>query len=230
MRSALWHGHSKTRRVCGNPREDIADGRLSPVVKPARLRIRFFVFGADGGVGQDECLVLRNVGVVPAAKAPLFVRLIVVTTDELLHLGTVKQAVDIVIVPHDVCGRLPAFLLQAEFRRNRLKLFNKRIARQIARHRECSVIDDFNTGGRVVVSPGADVLGDIWRDRIETSFQQNTVLEIGHGVGKGIVKKLYSSAAVAAGRVIESCIAFDLFDPVLCGWFLRANRKSPDGF
>src|SRR4051812_7678699 len=91
--------------------QDLLEIRWFAVVEAGARGERLGVSLARGLVRQHECLVLRDVQIVVAAKALLLMRHILRGSDEILHLLAPQQAIDIVVVAHEGEGRLAAVLL-----------------------------------------------------------------------------------------------------------------------
>ena len=125
------------------PRSGTAtQGRSVAVVERAADRVRLVVKVARFRRTQNEGLVFRDVGIVTLTESPGLVLLIGVRANEVLNFRALEQGVDIVVVPHELNGRVTAFLLSTEFRRDRLQLFYEGVAGIIAEDALCPVVND----------------------------------------------------------------------------------------
>ena len=106
-------------------------------------------------------------------------RVIVGRADERLHLGALEQAVDIVIVPHEIDRKFLRRLLLPEFCRDGLELLDEGVARVIASDGLYPVVDDRHFVGCIIIEPRADILFVIRGHVIETEFQQDARLKPG---------------------------------------------------
>jgi hypothetical protein len=96
--------------------QDFVETGLGSIVESGAFGEGLCVLASGLGIGQDKGLVFGDIGLVALAKALSLVRPVSVAADEGLHFGTPEQAVDIVIVPHEVEREFFRRLLLAEFR------------------------------------------------------------------------------------------------------------------
>ena len=82
--------------------ENLVECRRGAVVKRTRILVSLCVGPAGCFVAQDEGFVLRDVLIVAAPEALRLVRLVGFGADERFHFGALKQAVDIVVMAHEI--------------------------------------------------------------------------------------------------------------------------------
>ncbi len=90
--------------------------RLRFIVKWARLIERSGICLANHRIAEQKSLVFSQVRIVGPTKPFSLVFGIVLRADEVSYLGHLQQAMNIVIVPHEVGREVRLFLLQAKFR------------------------------------------------------------------------------------------------------------------
>src|SRR5581483_8668609 len=104
-------------------------------------------------------------------------------------------------------------LLMPKLCRHCLQLFDECVAGIVARHRLCTIIDDIDLAGRIIINPGADILWLIWSDGIKADFEQYTITKAFHGLDGGRICQLDPRASVTR-HIVKFCIAFDASDPI----------------
>src|SRR5215470_12000787 len=66
-------------------------------------------------ITDNEGFVLNDILVVGPRKTLRLVRLVFIGTNEIPHVRSLEQTIDVVVVPHELDRRVSAFLLSTEF-------------------------------------------------------------------------------------------------------------------
>ena len=113
---------------------------------------------------------------------------------------------------HEVCREIPGRLLQAKLGRYGLKFLDECVS-IIATDILCAIVDDGHFAGRIIVRPRTDIFLDVWRDIVETNFEQYAFLQAFQCRAVARVSQPYAAAEII-GKSIECGVAFGLIDVI----------------